>query len=152
MAFGGTLEPLSGVGVCLQRGDGEIVQTFTTIAKVTAFQGPTIQAKYVDSTSIGSTNKFEEHLPGTISPGEMGFNIIFLPQDDTHKDLMQDLRLQPLRDFRLIFTDGDPTGEPNSSWEFSAYVRSFQIRTSVEDTVTATLSLKLSGEPLFLQA
>ena len=76
----------------------------------------------------------------------MTFDINFIPTEATHKDaaggLLNDLKTQTCRDFELIWPDSG-----NTKWSFSALVTGFEPSGPVDGALTASITLKLVGEP-----
>ena len=150
MGFGGNFQAVSGLGTLLQRGDGdEIFEVFSTIAQVVGITGPNIVSRTIDQTHIDSSGRFQQLLPTVLSAGPVQFSCNFLPSEDTQKNLRLDAINQVLRNFRLVWPDGTPTNEPGTRWEFSAYVSGYQPNASIDDRLTASIVLAITGEPEF---
>jgi hypothetical protein len=126
-------------GVVLQRGDGGNPETFTAVAEITDFDGPGGSASVIDVTSLESTAK--EKLMGLMDEGQFTFSANLVPGDAGQSGLRADRKNRALRNFKLILTDDAAT-----TLSFSAFVLGFAISGSVEDKVSAKITLEISGE------
>ncbi len=125
-------------GVQLQRGDGGSPETFTTIAEVTDFDGPSGNASVIDVTHLQSTAK--EKIMGLMDEGQITFSGNLVPGDAAQQGLRDDRTNRTLRNFKLILTDAAST-----TLSFSAYVLNFSISGSVDDKVAFSCTLEISG-------
>lgn len=136
---------VAGIGAQLQIGDGGSPENFTTIAEVKDISGPALAQDTVDVTNHDSTGNWEEHIGTILRSGEVTFDINYLPTDSTHDatdGLLSDKEDQTLRNFQLVFPDGS-----NTQWDFSALVTGFEPSAPVSDELSASVTLKISGQP-----
>ena len=153
MAFGGNLEPVAGLGTILERGDGgDPIETFFPIAHVFNLTGPGLKLNTVDNSTITSPGQTITYLNTQVDSGEISLSVNFLPKDDSQLGLILDLKTGALRNFKLVFPDGEQSedNDPllNSRWEFAAYVTAFSPSAQLSDRLTANISLQLSGETI----
>jgi len=126
-------------GTLLARGDGGSPENFTTIAEVTAINGPELELELADVTSHDST--YREYLAGIADYGEVNFDVNMVPDDTQHNGLVSDAENGTLRNFTLTL----PSGTLDVC-SFAAYVvgvsRSMPIGA---DPYKASITLKVSG-------
>ena len=137
---------ISAFGTLLQIGDGAApAEGFATIFEVRDISGPSLASDTVDVTSHDSTGGWEEHVATILRSGEVTFDVNYEPTETTHDattGLLGDMVARTLRNFQLVFPDGLTT-----TWEFSAFVTGFAPSEPVAGELSASISLKLSGQP-----
>lgn len=132
-------------GTLLKIGDGGSPENFTTIAEVRTLSGPELTRDTEDVTSHDSPNNWEEHIPTILRSGNVTLGINYLPTHATHNastGLIKDLVDGTLRNFQLVMSDPAST-----TWSFSAYVVGFNPNFDHDASISAEVTLKLSGEP-----
>ena len=134
-----------GFGVLLKRGDGATVEAFTAIAELIGLSGPGLALDTVESTHTESANAAKEYIAGLLDGGEVSADLNFLPGNATHTGLVADWQARTLRNWEVIWPD---TG--STTWSFAAFVTSYEPSAPIEDRMTASVSLKLSGIPTFV--
>ena len=136
-------------GIDLQMGDGGDPENFTSLAEVLDVNGPGMTADTVEVTPHDpSGNKWKKFLKALRDGGEVTFDINFEPTESTHDEttgLLAELDSDDLRNFKLIFPDGSST-----TWDFSGYVTNFNPNGPVQEALTASITIKLSGKPGFM--
>lgn len=136
---------ISAFGTLLKIGDGATPENFTTIAEVTNISGPSLSLEPIEITSHSSPGGWKEFIGGLLDAGEVTFDINYEPTEATHNattGLIADMVDRTLRNFQLVFPD---TG--NTTWSFMALVTGFEPSEPVEDKLTASVTLKLTGQP-----
>lgn len=127
-------------GVLIQRGDGGgPVETFATIGEIISFDGPGGSASVIDATSLDSVAR--EKLMGLPDEGQFSFEMNLVPGDEGQQGLRADRKARVLRNFKITLTDEDQT-----TLTFSAFVLEFSISGGVDDKVTASCTMEISGE------
>ncbi len=137
---------ISSFGTLLKLGDGgSPTETFTTIAEVKDISGPALKVNTEEVTSHSSTGSYEEHVPTTISAGEVSCDLNFVPTGATHSytsGLIKDLKNKTKRNFQLVLPD---TG--STTWTFAAYVTGFETKAPVKGVLSAAVKLLITGQP-----
>jgi len=117
----------------------------TLIAQVQSFSGPGLSADTVDVTSHDSTGAWEEVVVSILRSGELTFDIVYDPANATHKNaaggLLADLAGRASTTYTLVFPDADTT-----EWAFSAFVVGFEPSMPHEGALTASCSMKITGQ------
>lgn len=124
----------SGKGTLLKR-EG------TTIAEVRSISGPSMSAETIDVTNMDSGG-WREFITSLKDGGEVSFDCNFLPAAATHVALMQDFVDSVISEYSLVWTDSG-----TSTWTFDGLVTSFQPNAAIDDALTASVTIKMSGAP-----
>jgi len=125
-------------GCVLKRGDGAGPEVFTAVGQVTKFTGPGGSATVIDASNLDSTAK--EKMMGLRDEGSYSFDINYDPADTQHQGLIADRAAKVLRNFKVVLSDDD-----DSEIAFSGFVLGFQIQGAVDDLVTASVTIEISG-------
>jgi predicted secreted protein len=134
---------LSSFSTFLKRGDGGAPENFTLIAEVGDIAGPSMKANTDDATSHSSFGGFQEQIPTTLAVGDIKFPVNFVPSNATHSysaGLIKDWYNKTLRNFQIVFPD-------STTWAFSAYVIGVDMKAPVKGTLTADITLSVTGAP-----
>lgn len=129
---------LDAQGVVLKIGDGASPEVFTEIQEVKSIAGPGGSAADIDVTDLSSTGK--EFKVGLMDEGEVSFDIHYIPSETTHASLRTARAARTLKNFQIVFTD-----TPATTWTFAAYVKGFQMSSAVDQVITATVTLRVTG-------
>jgi len=136
---------ISSFGTLLKIGDGLSPESFTTIAEVTDISGPGLELDAIEATSHSSTGGYKEFIGGLLDGGEVSFEISFIPTNATHSytsGLIYALRNRTVRNFQLVFPNVGAT-----TWAFAALVTGFEPKEPVDDKLSASVTLKITGQP-----
>lgn len=132
-------------GTLLKRGDGATpTEVFTTIAEVKDISGPGLSLDTADVTTHDSPGGWEEHIGTVLRSGEISFDIELDPALAGHTGLRSDMIARTARNFELLFPNTGAT-----VWSFTAIVTGFEPSAPVGDDLTASVTLKLTGQPTF---
>ncbi len=115
-----------------------------TVAQVTNTSGPGLSVDTEDVTTHDQATAYEEAVTTIIRSGEVTLDLVFDPADATHDPatgLTYRLEDKIYSFFKLIFIDA-------TEWEFSGYVTGFEPAAPSGGALTATVKLKITGEPL----
>jgi len=113
---------------------------FTTIAEVKSITGPNFSLETIDATHHQSPSGHREILPSFKSAGEVGFDLNFLPGVGTHQTLFTLWSNRTLRKYKIIYPDSGTT-----DWTFDAYVTGLSIGAPIDDILSASVTLMISG-------
>jgi hypothetical protein len=146
-----TTKATSTKGVKLQRGDGGGPETFTTIAEVLNFKGPTEKAPQLDATSFDSVAM--EFIAGLPDNGEVTAEVQFIATDAQQQGLRTDLRNGTKRNFKLILNDMPSGGSNPTSVSFAAIVtQAPELGGAVNQVVKGQIGLRISGQATWVYA
>lgn len=113
----------------------------TDLAKVTDIKPPKVDADDIDVSHMESPEQFKQFAAGWANGGEVECTIQF----DKTKNAAIYGAFRKNRVFRVTFFDG-------SVWGFKGYIKGFGNEVEREKIVTATITAKVSGKPLFVPA
>jgi len=134
-----------GKGTLLRRETAPGSGVYETIAECKTISGPGTDADEIDITNQDSVGAVREFLRGLINPGEITTEVNFDPNDATHDGstgCFADLLAGTVRSWRVVF----PT-TPTATLQFTAFVKGFPMTSPVDNVLTASLTLKLTGLP-----
>lgn len=133
-------QAMAAYGTLLKRGDGGSPETFTVIAEVLDIKPPSFSADTEEVTHQESPGGFKEYVVTLLDAGEVTFDVNFIPTDASHQGLLSDLQARAKRNFQLVFPDG-------TTWTFAAYVTGFEPDAPVGGKLSASVTLKVTGQP-----
>ena len=135
---------INATGTLLKRGDGATTEVFATIPKVTDVQSPNVKTDLQDVTSHDSSGGFREFLPGLADGESVTSPMFWIPSNTTHISLRTDAYAFTVRNFKAIFPDATI-----NTVSFSGYITNFQGMAKVGTPLQATLTIKVSGLPVW---
>jgi len=139
---------ISSFGTLLKIGDGATPEAYVTIAEVGNITGPALSLDTDDATSHDSVDGWTEAVGTLLNGGEVGMDLNFIPAGATHSyatGLIHDMVGRTLRNFRLVFPNVAAT-----TWTFAAFVTKFAPKAPVKGSLTAAVTLKISGKPTLM--
>jgi len=131
---------LESQGIVLKRGDGATpTEAFAAVPKLRSLSGPDGSATEIDITTLDSTAR--EYALGLKDSGTITIEGNYVPTDTQQAGLRADWGARTLRNFELHFTDS-----PATVWAFSAFVTSFSTDAAVDEVLTFSATLRISGD------
>jgi len=135
---------LASFGTLLKLGNGvtTTAETFTTIAEVKDISGPGMSLNTADVTAHDGSG-WREHVATLLDAGEVSFDVNYVPTNATHNNtagLIKMMTSRALRNYQLVFPG--PT-----TWTFAAFVTGFEPGSPVDGALTASVSMRISGQP-----
>lgn len=127
----------------LKIGDGGGPEVFTTVAEVVNIGGPSLSADVIDVTSHDSPGAHREKIAGLLDAGEVSLELNFIPTAATQGNvsgLLRDYRNRNVRNFQLVFPGG-------TTWAFAALVTNYEPGANVEDKLSLSVTLTVTGQP-----
>lgn len=126
-------------------GMGTIFKKGTTaIGGLTSIKGLEITADTIDSTVLDATGGYRTFVGSLKDAGEVSLEGYFDPSQ--HEQFLTDLEAGTSGAYSIEFTDGTTTG---STWAFSGVVTNVGTEAGLEDLVSFTCTIKVSGQPTF---
>lgn len=113
-------------------------QVYVEIAEVTEVSPPNQQTDQVEATHMQSPNRTREFISGLIDPGEMSFTINWIPGNAS------DQRIQALK-ASGEYVNTKVTWPNLVTWSFLGSVTGFEPDSPIDDRMTATVTVKVSG-------
>ena len=116
---------------------------YVTIGQVRDIDGPSLSMDASEASHRDSA--FKKFTAGQVDPGEVSFEIVYDPDLATHSvsaapGLPYYMINRTAKSFKLTFPDTSPL-----TATFTAFVTKFQPKLPMGDTMTASVTLKLSG-------
>jgi len=118
-----------------------------TIVDVKSITGPTLTRDIIDVTSHSSSSGFREFINGLKDGGTVTFDINFDPVEATHKNaaggLLESYVSGDVESWKIIFPDPALT-----EWTFSGVIQDFQTSMGIDDALSASVTVKVTGAPV----
>jgi hypothetical protein len=116
-------------------------ETWTDFAKITEITPPNVEADDIDISHMDSPDQFKEFTAGWADGGEVECTIQFAKAANAavYGLFRQD------KGYKVTFVDG-------STWELNGYMKAFGNEVEREGIVTANVTIKVSGKPVFTPA
>ena len=131
-----------GFGTDFQRGTGTGPITYATVGEIIDLNLPELTRDTKEATHFKSQDRFREYISGLRDAGEAGFTLQFNSATDL-ATLMTDYQSEVAIPYKIVFPDA-------TSWTFTGLVTKVAPTVSLEDRMTAEVTIKLSGKPTFL--
>lgn len=110
------------------------------IAQVRNITGPGLSLDTVDVTEHDGDG-WEEVVPTILRSGTVTLDIVYDPDNASHIRLLAALTNKTKGSWTLTFPDAAPA----KTWSFSGYVTGFSPTEPVEDSLTASVTIKPTG-------
>lgn len=124
-----------------------IASAYVAVAQVISLDGPDMEAETYEADTLDNTSAgIPYEATGRVEGGSISGEMFYDPALDSHKDLLELLRLPPTTNelWKLVFADAD-----TSEYGFSGAGLSFSPTVALNDGLKANFSIKLSGIPSF---
>lgn len=130
---------ISGYDTAFAIHDGADPGVFQAIAEVMEITPPNQQSDDIEVTHYKSPNKKREFIQGLTDPGEMTFGINWIPSDATDVILQALKTSGAKRDMKITWPNG-------TTWTFNGYIKGFEPTAPIDDRMTATITVRVSGD------
>jgi predicted secreted protein len=150
-----TTEARIGYGNLLQLFDlTQSPEAWVTLGEVESITPPSFARDAQDATHTESPEGWREFIPGLKDGGEISATMNFVADSDTTQRIMATFDADTLQQLRILFNDGDQDSSPLtcSSFAISGIVTGFAIDAPIDNKHTATITVKISGKPVFVRA
>ncbi len=137
-----------GFSTLFKSGNGATPEVFATVAEVTSITPPAYSRDTVDATHEQSPYGFREFIPGLIDAGEVSFDMNFVPDSADVAAFLAELDASgssAMKNRQIVFPDG-------SYFQFGAILTGFEPDAPIDDKMSASVTLKVSGRPTLVQA
>lgn len=136
-----------GYGTLLKFGDGASPESFTTVAEVINIDGPGLSRSIPEATHMESPDGYREYLAGLKDGEEVTVECNFLPGNatqDPSTGVLSFFESGARKNWQVVWPFS-----PAVTWEFSGIVTGFQPTTPVDDKITLSVTIKVTGKPAF---
>ncbi|MES2706077.1 MAG: phage tail tube protein [Verrucomicrobiota bacterium] len=113
------------------------------IHQVGDITGPEISVETIDVTTHDSPDGFNEFLPGMADGGELSFDLLFDPGEGGHDRILDLVKRRIPLDFTITLP-GD-----SGNFAFAGLFTKAGQTFPVKDALKASVSIKVSGSPVF---
>ena len=120
--------------------------TWTDVAEIIDITPPNVEADDIETSHMMSPNQFKQFEAGWADGGEVDLSVQF---EKAKNASLYALFRQP-KGFRIMFADAP--GPSGSKWGFDGYIKGFGNEVDREDIVTADITVKITGQPVFVPA
>lgn len=120
---------------------------FSTIGEVTNITPPALSKDAIDATHTESPQKYREFISGLRDAGEVSIELNFVPGSASDILIRQAYELDTAVACRITLPA--VLSSPTEMLTFDAIVTGYEPEAPVEDKMTATLTLKVSGRPVY---
>jgi len=129
----------AGVGTTFSRGQGGSSSAqYQVIAEINSIAGPDKSRGTIDVTSLDSVGGYREFIGSFRDAGTVTLEMNFTRAG--YDDMNDDFESDSLVDYRIILPDAG-----NTQFDFSALVQDLGMAVPLDDKVTASVTLKISG-------
>lgn len=136
-----------GYGTLFASGNGASPEVFTTLGEVTALTPPGWARDTVDATHEQSPDAHREFIAGLADAGEVSMDINYVPGGAAAASLEAEKALtgpSAAINRRITFPDG-------SYMIFVGILTGVEPDAPIDDKMSASITLKVSGKPVFTQ-
>lgn len=137
-----------GYGTLFASGNGASPEVFTTLGEVTAITPPGWSRDTVDATHMQSPGAHREFIAGLADAGEVSMDVNYVPGNAAAAALEAEKALtgsSAAINRRITFPDG-------SYMTFVGILTAFEPDAPIDDKMSASVTMKVSGVPTFVQA
>ncbi len=140
----------AGIGTMLKKGDGASPEVFTTVAEVKTIDWTNRKLDIVDVTNMDSPNFFREKLATLKDPGEISFEVNYVPSNTVQQAVLTDWNNRTLRNWKMTLPIDPSTSLTFGTWTFQAYITDTSIKLPTDNAGTQSLKITLTGLPVFI--
>ncbi|MFN9438463.1 MAG: phage tail tube protein [Brevundimonas sp.] len=133
--------PSIGHGAKFQIKAGSPIPAFVDIAEVFDITPPNETVEVVDTTNQQSADARRTFIKGLVDPGEASFEMNFLPGSASEDLIVASLNKRTADEFRIVYPNG-------AQWTFDGLTTGYEPAVPLDDRMTATVTIKVSGSVL----
>jgi hypothetical protein len=135
------------INTLLQYGAGSPA-TFTTIANIGDFTGPTMQGAVVDVTSQSTASYWRQKIVTLLDAGELSAPLYFVPNDAGHQALLQIFTGRSGNTgnptvWRILF----PVAAGSVPWIIEGWLTKFSMKAPVAGVIQADITITFTDKP-----
>lgn len=134
--------PFAGIGTQLQIGTVDSPSSFVAVARVRGIEGPNITTEREDITTLDSTGGYKEYRSTLKDGGEFTLDLLWIKSNTQQLTLRNAVDSGATLYGRIVGSDS-----PNTICRFAFIVTAFGMSWKAQNVITASLTLKMTGEP-----
>lgn len=135
-----------GYGVLFKIADDNSPANYNVVGEQTNVTPPKISGDTHDATHNESPNAAREYIPGLVDGGEVSIEINYVPNSAGITTFMNLLRQVATCRIEFPLFAGQSV---KPKWDFDAILTGFEPSAPVDDKMTATVTFKVTGLPVF---
>ncbi len=120
----------------------------TTIGNIISITGPGQARDSIDISTMDSTSKFREFIPGMLDAGEATFDVNYDPASGQTANDLNTLLTASAETITITF----PPSGGTSSWVCSGFITGLGFAVPFDDKITQPITIKFSGVPTYTDA
>ena len=136
-----------GYGVSFGIGDGSSSEGFDLVAEVLDVSGPGYNRDTIDVTHASSPSHYREFIEGFKDGGDVSLTMNFTQA--SYASFLAKFDSDGKDNFQITIPDDNFSNKPTIV--FNGTVTGIETEYSVEDKVTASVTIKVSGKPVYTQ-
>ncbi len=144
-------DSLHGHGVTLMMGNATTRSNMTTVGNVISISGPELSRDTYDISTMDSTAKFREFIPGLLDAGEVTFEVNYDGTSGGTSDFLNDQLTATSDKIDIRFGD-DASWSQESYWVCACNVTGLGHAIPFDDKVTQSIKIKLTGQATYFDA
>ena len=117
--------------------------TAIPVGGVTSIDGIENSADTIDVTTLDSDGGYRDFIAGFKDAGDVSLEGFLYTEDAGQVKLSELFKSGEISDFSIVFPE-----EMGAQWDFKGVVTGFGTSASMEEAITFTSSIKVSGEPI----
>jgi len=117
------------------------------VLEIVKLGGPGMKADMKEVTNMLSPSTYKEFIAGLREGGEITFEANYIPKDATQLNTQADLHAGTISSWSLAMP-GVPGATNNGIWMFSGFVASLIPVYPLDDRITVTGAIKITGKPV----
>jgi hypothetical protein len=121
----------------------EASTVWTAVAELVDITPPNVEADDIETSHMLTPEQFKTFDPGWADGGEVEFTVQY---EKAKNATLYGLFRQP-KGYRVLFADAP--GPSGSRWKFNGHVKGFSNEVDREGLITADITIKISGKPVF---
>jgi predicted secreted protein len=131
---------------------------WVTVAEVKNITPPSFARDTQEATHTESPDGYREFISGLRDAGEISVELNFVPDSDDVDLIFASFDSDELQQVRVLFADGALPGSQTSTpptcsrFTASGFITGFPIEAPMDGAMTATITFKISGKPVFVRA
>lgn len=118
---------------------------YAKIGDTRDINGPGLTRDTHETTTRDSPNGYKEFIGGLRDGGEVTVDITYSKTGSAYTDLLADFHENTAHNYKLKFVDGT-----SREWQFAALVTGMPLQAPLDDKLSLTVPMKITGKPVLV--
>jgi len=123
--------------------------TTGVVANVISISGPNQSRDSIDISTMDSTSKFREFMPGMLDPGEITFDVNYEGTASGEANSLNTALTAAAETWTIVFAG---TAATYGQWSCSGFITALNFSDPFDDKITQSVTIKFTGSPTFTDA